>query len=116
MAEKKRQGNFSETPNSMMLRRTLWLALVCGILAFLVLALRLFKLQIIDHDFYEGKAISQQVRDKTVTAKRGTIYDTNKKILAMSASVDSVFISPKEIEMYKEDPVFIADGLSKILG
>ncbi|MEG2382167.1 MAG: penicillin-binding transpeptidase domain-containing protein [Oscillospiraceae bacterium] len=116
MAEKKRQGNFSETPNSMMLRRTLWLALVCGILAFLVLALRLFKLQIIDHDFYEGKAISQQVRDKTVTAKRGTIYDTNKKILAMSASVDNVFISPKEIEMYKEDPAFIADGLSKILG
>ena len=115
-----------KAPNSMMLRRTLFLLVVCGIASFLVLSIRLFKLQVIDHDFYESKAIQQQVRDNVVTARRGTIYDTNGKILAMSASVETVFISPKEILMYDiKDPndedykgitqEFIANGLAEIL-
>lgn len=116
MADKKRKISSPNTPNAMMLRRTLFLLIVCGIVAFAVLGLRLFKLQIIDHDFYETRAIEQQVRETTVTAARGTIYDTNMKILAMSASVDDIFISPREIEMYKEDPELIAKGLSEILG
>ena len=99
-----------------MLRRTLFLLIVCGIVAFLVLGLRLFKLQIIDHDFYETAAIEQQVRETTVTAARGTIYDSNMKILAMSASVDNIYISPAEIKLYDEDPTLIAQGLSEILG
>ena len=116
MPDKKRKLNSPETPNAMMLRRTLFLMIVCGIVAFLVLGLRLFKLQILDHDFYETAAIEQQVRETTVTAARGTIYDTNMKILAMSASVDDIFISPAEIKLYEEDPELIAQGLSEILG
>jgi len=111
-----RRMSSPDTPNSMMLRRTLFLMIVCGIVAFLVLALRLVKLQIFDHNFYETSAIDQQVRETTVTAKRGTIYDTNMKILAQSASVYNVFISPAEIKMYNEDPTLIAKGLSDILG
>ena len=116
MPDKKRKVNSPNTPNAMMLRRTLFLMIVCGIVAFAVLGLRLFKLQIIDHDFYETAAIEQQVRETTVTAARGTIYDTNKKILAMSASVDNIYISPAEIKIYDEDPTLIAQGLSEILG
>ncbi len=116
MPDKKRKSNSPDTPNAMMLRRTLFLLIVCGIVAFLVLGIRLFKLQIIDHDLYETAAIEQQVRETTVTAARGTIYDTNMKILAMSASVDNIYISPREIQMYKEDPTMIAAGLSEILG
>jgi len=116
MPDKKRKPDSANTPNAMMLRRTLLLMIVCGIVAFLVLGLRLFKLQILDHDFYETLAIEQQVRETTVTAARGTIYDTNKKILAMSASVDNIYISPAEIKLYEEDPTLIARGLSEILG
>jgi len=100
----------------MMLRGTLFLMVVCGIVAFIVLAAQLFNLQILQHDKYESLAVEQQVRDTTVTAPRGTIYDTNMKILAMSASVDTIFISPAEIVMYDEDPQFIARGLAEILG
>ncbi|MBP8641120.1 MAG: PASTA domain-containing protein [Oscillospiraceae bacterium] len=116
MPDKKQKLNSPNTPNAMMLRRTLFLLIVCGIVAFAVLGLRLFKLQILDHDFYETAAIEQQVRETTVTAARGTIYDTNKKILAMSASVDNIYISPAEIKIYDEDPTLIAQGLSEILG
>ena len=116
MSDKKPNNTSPEAPNAMMLRRTLFLMIVCGIVAFAVLGIRLFKLQIIDHDFYETSAIEQQVRETTVTAARGTIYDTNMKILAMSASVDNIYISPAEIKIYKEDPEQIAQGLSEILG
>ena len=103
-------------PNRMMLRRTLFLLIVCGIVAFIVLGAKLYKLQIVDHDLYESEAITQQVRSTTITASRGTIYDRNGKILAMSASAQNVFISPAEIVNNGEDPVLIAKGLAEILG
>lgn len=103
-------------PNQMMRRRTLFLMIVCGLVAFIALGIRLFYLQIVKHDEYETMAIEQQVRDTTVNASRGTIYDRNGKILAMSASVDTIYLSPWEIKQNGEDPELIADGLSEILG
>jgi stage V sporulation protein D (sporulation-specific penicillin-binding protein) len=100
----------------MMLRRALFLLVVCGIVAFIVLGAQLYNIQIKDHDKYESAAIEQQVRETTVTANRGAIYDRNGKILAMSATAETVYISPREIEMYNEDPVMIAQRLSEILG
>lgn len=115
MAERdnKKQGN--RPPNQMMLRRTLVLMIVCGISAFIVLGIRLFVLQIIQHEKYESAAIEQQVRETTLTSSRGTIYDTNGKILAMSATAETIYLSPAEIAMYDEDPQLIAKGLSEIL-
>ena len=98
-----------------MLRRTLFLMAVCGILAFLALAARLYVLQIRDHEKYEELAIGQQLRETGASASRGTIYDRNMNILAMSANVENVYLSPAEIEMYGEDPEFIAKNLSEIL-
>ena len=103
-------------PNRMMLSRTLTLMIVCGIAAFIVLVGKLYQIQIQDHERYESAAIDQQVRPTTLSSKRGTIYDRNGKILAMSATVDTIYISPAEISMYDEDPVLIAHYLSQILG
>ena len=89
----------------MMLRRTLILMIVCGIAVFVGLGIRLFKLQVLDHDKYESLAISQQVRETTLSASRGSIYDRNGKILAASADVSTIFISPAEIAKNDEDPV-----------
>ena len=102
-------------PNKRMLRRTLFLMIVCGIAAFIVLIVKLFDLQIRHHEEYESAAIEQQIRETTIDSERGTIYDRNMKILAMSASADTIYISPAEIAMYNEDPVMIARNLSEIL-
>lgn len=99
----------------MMLRRTLFLMSVCGIAAFLALGARLCQIQIFQHDEYEAAAIAQQVRETTVSAARGTIYDRNGAILAISAGVDTVYISPAEIERNNEDKEAIARGLAEIL-
>ena len=116
MADIQQGSGPSRGPTKNMLRRTLVLLIVCGIVAFIVLGIRLFKLQVVDHDYYESLALANQVRTTSESASRGTIYDTNMKVLAMSADVDNVFISPAEIVKNNEDPTLIAQGLSQILG
>lgn len=103
-------------PSRTMLRRTLFLMIVCGIVSFSVLIMRLYKLQITDHEYYEDMAISQQLRETGTSAERGKIYDCNMNVLAMSADVENVYLSPAEIEKYGEDKELIADNLSEILG
>ena len=116
MAQKTPSPGLKPGPSRQMLRRTLFLMAVFGIGAFLLLLARLYKLQIIDHEKYESMAIEQQLRSVPSSAMRGTIYDTNRNTLAVSASVDNVYLSPQEIEMYGEDRALIARGLSEILG
>lgn len=103
------------TPNRTMQRRTLFLMAVCGIVAFAVLVGRLYIIQIRDHEKYEELAIDQQLRETGSSAARGTIYDRNMNILAQSANVENIYVSPAEIEMYGEDRQLIAQGLSEIL-
>lgn len=112
----KRRPKAAPSPNRIMIRRALFLMIVCGIVAFAALAVRLFFIQIVNHDRYESAAVEQQLRQTTVPARRGTIYDCNMNILAMSASVSNIYISPAEIDMYDEDPQLIAEGLAEILG
>ncbi len=89
-------------------------------LAFLLLCLcylvyRLIILQIIDADTNRNAAINQYTSEITIFAKRGNIYDRNMKLLATSSTVQTVFISPKDITD-DEQASQIADGLSEILG
>ncbi len=116
MGRKRGSKKTTASPNSMMLRRTLFLMIVCGIVAFMLLAVRLFQIQIIDHDRYEAAAVNQQLRETTVSAQRGTIYDRNMNILAMSGSVSNIYLSPAEIALYDEDVSAIAQAMSEILG
>lgn len=103
-------------PNRQMLRRALFLTALFGVILFAVLLVRLFQLQILDHPRYERLAMEQQLRDAPTGTERGAIYDTHLQPLAVSASVDNVYLSPAEIQAYGEDPALIARGLSEILG
>ncbi|MBQ2960753.1 MAG: PASTA domain-containing protein [Oscillospiraceae bacterium] len=102
-------------PGRQMLRRCAVLSALFGIAAFALLFARLYKLQIIDHEKYEAMAIEQQLRSTPSSTSRGIIYDRNMNVLAISASVDNVYLSPAEIENYGEDRELIARGLSEIL-
>ena len=56
MADMNREKSGVRPPNSRMLRRTLFLLIVCGIAAFLVLIGKLFDIQILHHKEYETAA------------------------------------------------------------
>ena len=103
-------------PNRTMLRRALFLLTVCGLVAFIVLGMQLFRLQILRHTELETAALEQQLRRTAVTAGRGTIYDCRGNVLAVSTTAWSVYVSPAEISMYDEDPEAIAEALHEILG
>ena len=116
MGETGKQGSaLRASPNRQMLRRALFLMALCGVAAFLLLLARLYKLQILDHDYYERLAIEQQLREAPSSTARGIIYDTKMNALAVSASVDNVYLSPAEIALYGEDKELIARELAAIL-
>lgn len=83
------------------------------IVGYTTIIIRLFYLQILNNDEYQKLAIEQQLRDTTITAQRGTIYDANMKVLAKSATIWTVHLAPKEIK--KEQIEVLAENLSKIL-
>ncbi|MDE5671127.1 MAG: hypothetical protein K2I14_06675, partial [Eubacterium sp.] len=58
---------------------------------------RLFYFQIIHGKEYSEKAQNQQLSDKEIEARRGTIYDSQGNILAQSATVYNIFIDPSKI-------------------
>ena len=99
-----------------MLRRGAALAALFGIGMLAVLLARLYRLQISQHDFYESLALEQQLRETKGAAARGSITDTNGNPLAVSATVENVYLSPMEIEADGEDRELIARGLAESLG
>ncbi len=121
--EMNRKSEKVRRANRTIQNRTVILMLVLGVLVFVALFIKLFSLQILQHDTLEAKALDQQTRSTVVTATRGTIYDRNGNIMAISATAETVFLSPLEINRAlndKEEPVSwtkdsVAQRLSEIL-
>ena len=106
-----------------------------GVLSGAVIV-RLGWLQLAESDDWLKRAVSQQLSDTVVTARRGTIYDANMEPLAESAEVWKIIMSPKDLasinwkKLEGADPSaaltdeqalekvrsFVADGLSQIFG
>jgi cell division protein FtsI (penicillin-binding protein 3) len=81
--------------------------------AWLVLiGARLGMLQVRDHEKYQQRASSQQLRVMELDPPRGTIYDSRGRELAVSVPVDSLYALPREIE----DPAAVAAALAPVLG
>ena len=83
--------------NRTILIRSLFLMAIFGLVAFIPLFVKLWQIQISQHEYYQDLAVQQQTRDSTVTANRGTIYDSNGEVLAMSATVYNVQLSPRDL-------------------
>ncbi len=75
---------------------------------------RLFYFSIIKGDELQQKAYSLQLRDTTISAKRGSIYDTNGKTLAQSATVWQVVLAPAYFKT-DEQRTYVAQRLAGIL-
>ena len=121
--ETNRKSEKVRRANRIIQNRTMILMAVLGVLVFLILVIKLFSLQILRHDELEAKALDQQTRSTEVAATRGTIYDRNGNIMAISATAETVFLSPLEMDRAlsdKDNPVAwtkdsVAQKLSEIL-
>lgn len=88
-------------------------ALFIVFIIFILFTARLAYIQFVWGTELSEKAWEQQAQSRTITAKRGTLYDsTGKYILAESSSVESVSINPTNISAENKDKV--AKALSDI--
>ena len=102
---------------------------------------KLYDLQINRHDELKAEAVSQQTDSMVISASRGTIYDKNGEIMAISYSTETVLLDPGGVQDFVEsqeqkiqdaaeeaaekgapytapevlDQAYIARGLSRIL-
>ncbi len=95
--------------NKKKMRNGLFMVLVI----FTLLTTRLCYIQFVWGTELSEKAGTQQSQSRTITAKRGTIYDsTGKYILAESSSVEAISVNPTLI--YEKDKEKVARALSEI--
>ncbi|MCI8422468.1 MAG: PASTA domain-containing protein [Lawsonibacter sp.] len=71
---------------------------ICGLVLFVPLFWKLWDISILHHDDYQQKAAKQQTVDLAVTASRGNIYDRNGNVMAMSATVYTLIVSPNDLK------------------
>lgn len=136
-----RKSDAARRANQVIRSRTVLMMLLLGVCTFLLLFWKLYDIQINQHEAMQEKAVDQQTRSAVISASRGTIYDRNGVTLAISASAETVFVSPKEIQDFVKnqktaqeaaaekaaekgetytapelrDQAYIARGLSRIL-
>ena len=92
-------------------------ALILGTLAFFPIAARLLQLTVVDHGYYTAKALNNQTRSTAVLTERGMIYDRNMNVLAVSRSVEHVYLDPQELKQARADleklSLFLGERLGK---
>ena len=97
MQKEQKSTATTRTPTRQMrFRARVAVLLVVGVF-FLANILRLGYLQIIEAEDWQKRAVSQQLSDTVVTAKRGPIYASDMTPLAESADVWKIIMSPKNI-------------------
>lgn len=85
------------------------------IFIFGIFVIRLFYIQIIQHDYYQDQANAEQIKRLVLPAERGLIYalEGDKPVkLVMNETVYTVFADPKIIE----EPDKIAETIKNVAG
>ena len=94
MEEKQRREHNSK---QLIFRRTVCLMVLFGVLAFIPLGWKLWDIAIVHHEEYQLRQLNQSTRDVEVRSNRGTIRDANGNVLAMSATVYNLILSPLDL-------------------
>ncbi len=84
----------AERPSQSMKIRANGLILSVTLVMAALLILNIFKISVLDHDYYSDWANSRQFGTIAIPAKRGSIYDANGTILAQSATVYRIYVDP----------------------
>ena len=137
----RRKSDAARRANQVIRGRTMLIMLLLGVASFTVLFWKLYDLQINRHDELTAEAVGQQTDSMVISASRGTIYDKNGEIMAISYSTETVLLDPGGVQDFVEsqeqkiqdaaeeaaekgapytapevlDQAYIARGLSRIL-
>jgi len=82
--------------------------------AFIAISVRLFNIQVRDHDKFKYYAERQQNRIYPIKAERGTIKDREGKVLAYTKDDISLFADTRMLTKFRRDT--LASALSSVFG
>lgn len=99
-----------EKKSRKMTRRGVFLLFFFALLGAIV-AITLFRIQILKYSYYQDEVLDQLTVETKVNPNRGIIYDRNGTILASNKTVWVLYLIPKNID----NPEFIAKEISNIL-
>lgn len=85
--------------------KRLKISMLVAFVVFFLLVFRIGWIQFVDGKSYKESAYKQQTINRIISPKRGTIYDSTGKSLAISAQVDTVTINPSSIESANKEKV-----------
>ena len=88
--------------------------LFVSIFFMVALLVRVGYLQFVNGSKLQNLATSQQTLTETISAKRGTIYDSTGNVLAISYDTDKVYLTPSLIKE-ESNKAIVAQNLSAIL-
>ena len=98
MSIKNKKKNVREIKLENKAKHLKWFAIVFVLIIVLLFA-RLFYLQFINASWLKEKAYRQTTSYQVISPKRGTIYDSTGKSLAVSSEVDTISINPSLISV-----------------
>ncbi len=113
-SKEKSYSNSSKVKKVFSINERLKRILLIFFFIFILLIGRLGWIQLVQGADLKEKMYRQLTTSKTISPKRGTIYDSTGKALAISAQVDTVSIDPTKIVAYDEDEQK-AEALTKAL-
>ncbi len=95
-----RKSEAARRANQIIRGRTILLMALLGVGTFVLLFVRLYDLQINRHQEMLARAVKQQTLKLPVAASRGTIYDKNHNVLAISATAETVCVDPMRVDRF----------------
>ncbi len=101
--ENQKKRREESVANRRIFRRTIVLMAVYGLLVYLPQVGKQRNQQLTRHDELEQEAVDQQTSTLSVSASRGTIYDSSGNVLAISSTAYDIIISPKAIVEKQEE-------------
>ena len=78
--------------------KRLFVILIIWVLIFVALLGKTAYLQFVQGEELKQKKYSQTIESTTISAKRGTIYDSTGKALAISANVNTITVNPEYLK------------------
>ena len=99
----KKNKNSSKVKKILTLNERLGRILIVFFVVFVLLVFRIGWLQIVQGAELKEDMYRQLTTSKVISPKRGTIYDSTGKALAISAQVDTVSVDPTQIVVKNED-------------
>ena len=82
---------------------------------FLIFGIRMYELQVLQHNQFQGKADENRLKSLPIAARRGAIFDRNDQRLAFNVPAFNVTIIPAQLPGSEEEELAVYNRLSALV-